>query len=232
MNISRISRNNARHSSRFSPPSSSDEDDDFEGSGGFKQEDDDFKRVEDDFKPDVEDEPEEFSLDMDVDVSKQTVFGNLQQNDDEEIFCEESGNVVRKEGSFEQSDGSDDEVEHELTTINMETIINQPLRIAIWAEHNRQEEMKRCPALNLNLLNIDEKYDCNVYIPKILRPKAEPQEILCRERREIGLLFDVYDEETRIDERHPLASLQVALLREWCMLNLLDARDVDRIFTS
>lgn len=55
---------------------------------------------------------------------------------------------------------------------------------------------------------------------------------LYRRRREVCLLYDPFDEELRCDERHPLLPLQVALFREWCLLNLIDAFDVSGTFNA
>lgn len=92
----------------------------------------------------------------------------------------------------------------------------------------------RCAAAKLNLLNIDQKWDSVHCVPDVLQSLAasDPHEHLRRKRGQVCLLFDAFDEETRVDERHPLLPLQVALLREWCMLNLIDAHDIDRLFSS
>lgn len=63
-------------------------------------------------------------------------------------------------------------------------------------------------------------------------PEICPFERLRRRRRWNTLLFDVDDEESRVDERHPLVSLNVALVRQWCLMNLLDFHDVNRTFSS
>lgn len=118
------------------------------------------------------------------------------------------------------------------TTINMESFVNRPIPMSAWSSYVENEEAYRCSPFRLNLLNLGEQFDWESCIPSIWRNASEPQEILCRERHEVSLLFDLYDEETRVDERHPLAALQVCLLREWGMLHLLDVRDVDRTFTS
>lgn len=118
------------------------------------------------------------------------------------------------------------------TTIDMESFVNRPIPMSVWSSYVKNEESYRCQPFRLNLLNVGEKFDWESCIPGIWQKASEPQEILCRERHEVSLLFDLYDEETRVDERHPLAALQVCLLREWGMLHLLDVRDVDRTFTS
>lgn len=136
-------------------------------------------------------------------------------------------------GGVADTEGSDGSASAQTTTIDMESVINRPVPISVWRRvYACEEEEYRCPPLSLNLLNVREKYDSKESLPRLWRVPTDPREILCRERREVSLLFDLSDEETRVDERHPLAALQVSLLREWGMLNLLDVRDVDRVFSS
>lgn len=136
-------------------------------------------------------------------------------------------------GGVADTEGIDGSANAQTTTIDMESVINRPVPISVWRRvYACEEEEYRCPPLSLNLLNVREKYDSKESLPRLWRVPTDPREILCRERREVSLLFDLSGEETRVDERHPLAALQVSLLREWGMLNLLDVRDVDRVFSS
>lgn len=157
---------------------------------------------------------------------------SLGSDDDFEVGDAASENDAELETAGETEDGRPVATSEAKTTIDMESSINRPVPMSAWASYVENEEVYRCPPLRLNLLNLEEKFDWEGCIPSMWQNAPEPQEILCRERHEVSLLFDLYDEETRVDERHPLAALQVCLLREWGMLHLLDVRDVDRTFTS
>lgn len=158
---------------------------------------------------------------------------SLDSDDDFEVGGEAGEAAGEGVGEGEMEDGGKSAATSEAkTTIDMESFVNRPIPMSAWSSYVENEEAYRCPPFRLNLLNLGEKFDWESCIPSIWQNASEPQEILCRERHEVSLLFDLYDEETRVDERHPLAALQVCLLREWGMLHLLDVRDVDRTFTS
>lgn len=156
---------------------------------------------------------------------------SLDSDDDFEVG-EAVGEGVSEGVGEGEIDGKSATTSEARTTIDMESFVNRPIPMSAWSRYVENEEAYRCPPFRLNLLNVGEKFDWESCIPSIWQNASEPQEILCRERHEVSLLFDLYDEETRVDERHPLAALQVCLLREWGMLHLLDVRDVDRTFTS
>lgn len=156
---------------------------------------------------------------------------SLDSDDDFEVG-EAVGEGVSEGVGEGEIDGKSATTSEARTTIDMESFVNRPIPMSAWSSYVENEEAYRCPPFRLNLLNVGEKFDWESCIPSIWQNASEPQEILCRERHEVSLLFDLYDEETRVDERHPLAALQVCLLREWGMLHLLDVRDVDRTFTS
>ena len=156
---------------------------------------------------------------------------SLDSDDDFEVG-EAVGEGVSEGVGEGEIDGKSATTSEARTTIDMESFVNRPIPMSAWSSYVENEEAYRCPPFRLNLLNLGEKFDWESCIPSIWQNASEPQEILCRERHEVSLLFDLYDEETRVDERHPLAALQVCLLREWGMLHLLDVRDVDRTFTS
>lgn len=153
-------------------------------------------------------------------------------SDDDFEVGEAVGEGVSEGVGEGEIDGKSATTSEARTTIDMESFVNRPIPMSAWSSYVENEEAYRCPPFRLNLLNVGEKFDWESCIPSIWQNASEPQEILCRERHEVSLLFDLYDEETRVDERHPLAALQVCLLREWGMLHLLDVRDVDRTFTS
>lgn len=102
----------------------------------------------------------------------------------------------------------------------------------------------RLSPVALNLLNINEnmsdsslasaengRYDERINVCRLTGKPISPYERLRLIRGWTTLLFDASDEETRVDERHPLVGLNVALIREWCLLNLIDFHDVDRTFS-
>lgn len=127
---------------------------------------------------------------------------------------------------------------------SIESTINVPIRLTDDADikditsrlvkNPTDQRFVPCAPVMLNLFNIKQKFHPDSYMPNELRDldASSPHELLRRKRGTIALLFDAVDEETRVDERHPLLALQVSLLREWCMLNLIDVHDVDRYFCS
>lgn len=124
----------------------------------------------------------------------------------------------------------------------IESVINKPIvvhgddddeqfisnRILPLHEDPRFLRFRSAP-VRLNLLNTEVKV---TDVQEDSEEPCSPYERLRLRRKWNTLLFDVDDEETRVDERHPLLSLNVALIREWCLLHAIDFHDKDRVVSS
>lgn len=135
----------------------------------------------------------------------------------------------------------------------IESIVNHPIRlmddssrvsgVGILPVHEDKRFTRfRLAPVALNLLNVNENMsdssltaveaDKDSGVCRLTGQPLSPYERLRSIRGWTALVFDASDEETRVDERHPLVGLNVALINEWCLLNLIDFHDMDRTFSS
>lgn len=102
---------------------------------------------------------------------------------------------------------------------NVASFINKPVKLSEYMA--RAESSDVCEPVKLNLLNVTEKWCCRDPISHDSRIDRRLYEM----RGETFVEYNLFEEELRVDERHPMLPLQVSLFREWCLLNLLDAFD-------
>lgn len=117
----------------------------------------------------------------------------------------------------------------------IEKVINVPIRLKdisakIPLHKNPNYAPFMCNPMKLNLLNVHQKINDDIPQPLSDVLSQSASEFLRNKWSNVGLWFDVSNEETRVDERHCLLPLQVTLLREWCLLNLISCNDVYQVF--